>query len=54
MIKKTILRKIKRHNYQKSTTLINLEIRESSIPIEEIFLVIDHPEIFLSMPAMNF
>jgi CRISPR-associated protein Cas1 len=30
------------------------EIRESSIPIEDIgFVVLDHPEIYLSIPAMN-
>ena len=55
MIKKTILLENKATITTKNLQLlIKSEIRESSIPIEEIgFLVIDHPEIFLSMPAMN-
>lgn len=55
MIKKTILLENKASLTTKNLQLvIQSEIRESNIPIEEIgFLVIDHPEIFLSMPAMN-
>src|SRR5690606_19844585 len=34
--------------------LIKNEIREASIPIEDIgFIVLDHPEIYISIPAMN-
>ena len=55
MIKKTILLENKASlSTRNLQLLIKSEIRETSIPIEEIgFLVIDHPEIFLSMPAMN-
>ncbi len=55
MIKKTILIEKKSSISAKNLQLIiKSEIRESSIPIEEIgFLVVDHPEIYLSIPAMN-
>lgn len=55
MLKKTILLENKASLLTKNLQLvIKSEIRESNIPIEEIgFLVLDHPEIFLSIPAMN-
>lgn len=34
--------------------IIKTEMREASIPIEDIgFVLIDHPEVYLSIPAMN-
>lgn len=55
MIKRTILIENKSSLSTKNLQLIiKSEIRESSIPIEDIgFLVLDHPEIYLSIPAMN-
>ena len=55
MLKKSILLENKASIATKNLQLvIKSEIRESSIPIEDIgFLVIDHPEIYLSVPAMN-
>ena len=55
MLKKTILLENKASVTTKNSQLvIKSEIRESTIPIEDIgFLVIDHPEIYLSIPAMN-
>ena len=55
MLKKSILLENKASIATKNLQLvIKSEIRESSIPIEDIgFLVIDHPEIYLSIPAMN-
>lgn len=55
MLKKTILLENKASLTTKNLQLIiKSEIRESAIPIEDIgFLVIDHPEIYLSVPAMN-
>jgi CRISPR-associated protein Cas1 len=55
MLKKTILVENKSSITAKNLQLIiKSEIRESSIPIEEIgFLVLDHPETYLSIPAMN-
>lgn len=55
MIKKTILIENKTSITAKNLQLIiKSEIRESSIPIEDIgFLVLDHQEIYLSLPAMN-
>jgi CRISPR-associated protein Cas1 len=55
MIKRTILIENKSSISTKNLQLaIKSEIRESSIPIEDIgFLVLDHPEIYLSIPAMN-
>jgi CRISP-associated protein Cas1 len=55
MLKKTILLENKATITTKNQQLIiKSEIRESTIPIEDIgFLVIDHPEIYLSIPALN-
>jgi len=55
MLKKTILLENKASLTAKNLQLVvKSEIRESSIPVEDIgFLVIDHPEIYLSIPAMN-
>ena len=55
MIKRTILIENKSSITAKNQQLIlKSEIRESSIPIEDIgFVVLDHPEIYLSIPAMN-
>ncbi|MBG6061452.1 CRISPR-associated protein Cas1 [Flavobacterium sp. CG_9.1] len=55
MIKRTILIESKSSITTKNQQLvIKSEIRESAIPIEDIgFLVLDHAEIYLSIPAMN-
>ena len=55
MIKRTILIENKSSITTKNLQLvIKSEIRESTIPIEDIgFLVLDNPEIYLSLPAMN-
>jgi len=55
MIKKSILIENKTSITTKNSQLIILsEIRESTIPIEDIgFLVLDHQEIYISLPAMN-
>jgi CRISPR-associated protein Cas1 len=55
MIKKSILIENKTSITAKNLQLnIKSEIRESSIPIEDIgFLVLDHQEIYISLPAMN-
>jgi CRISP-associated protein Cas1 len=55
MLKKTILIENKSSITTKNLQLvIKSEIRESTIPIEDIgFLVLDHFEIYLSLPAMN-
>ena len=55
MIKKSLLIENKTSITTKNLQLIiKSEIRESSIPIEDIgCIVIDHPETFLSIPAMN-
>ncbi len=55
MIKKSILIENKTSITSKNLQLIiKSEIRESAIPIEDIgFLVLDHQEIYLSLPAMN-
>ena len=55
MIKRTILVENKLSITTKNLQLIlKSENKESSIPIEDIgFLVLDHPEIYLSIPAMN-
>jgi CRISP-associated protein Cas1 len=55
MIKKSILIENKTAITAKNLQLIiKSEIRESTIPIEDIgFLVLDHQEIYLSLPAMN-
>ena len=56
MLKKTILIENKSAITMKNQQLIlKTELRESSIPIEDIgYLVLDHPEIYLSIPAMNY
>jgi len=55
MLKKSILLENKASISTKNLQLvIKTETRESSIPIEDIgFIVIDHPEIYLSIPAIN-
>lgn len=55
MIKRTILIENKSSITTKNLQLVlKSEIRESTIPIEDIgFIVLDHPEIYLSIPAMN-
>jgi CRISPR-associated protein Cas1 len=55
MIKRTILIENKSTVTVKNQQLVlKTTLRESSIPIEDIgFLVLDHPEIYLSIPAMN-
>ena len=55
MLKKTILLENKTNvNVRNLQLIIKSEIRESTFPIEDIgFLVVDHPEIFISMTAMN-
>lgn len=55
MLKKSILIENKTSISAKNNQLVlKSEIRESSIPIEDIgFVVLDHPEIYLSIPAMN-
>ena len=55
MIKKSILIENKTSITAKNLQLvIQSEIRVSTIPIEDIgFLVLDHQEIYLSLPAMN-
>lgn len=55
MIKRTLLVENKSSITTRNLQLIiKSEIRESSIPIEDIgFLVLDNPEIYLSIPAMN-
>lgn len=55
MIKRTILVENKSSITTKNQQLVlKSEVRESTIPIEDIgFLVLDHAEIYLSIPAMN-
>ena len=55
MIKRTILVENKSSVSVKNNQLvIKSEIRESSLPIEDIgFLVLDNQEIYISLPAMN-
>ncbi|MEC5166191.1 CRISPR-associated protein Cas1 [Flavobacterium sp. PL11] len=55
MIKKTILIENKSSITAKNLQLVvKSELKESTIPIEDIgFLVLDNPEIYLSIPAMN-
>ncbi len=55
MIKKTILLENKTSVSAKNLQLvIKTEVQERQIPIEDIgYLVIDHPEIYISMPAMS-
>ena len=55
MIKRTILVENKSSITTKNQQLVlKSEVRENAIPIEDIgFLVLDHAEIYLSIPAMN-
>ena len=55
MLKKSILLENKASLTTKNLQLvIKTEVKESSIPIEDIgFIVVDHPEIYLSIPLMN-
>ena len=55
MLKKSLLLENKASISTKNLQLvIKTETRESTIPIEDIgYLVIDHPEIYLSIPALN-
>lgn len=55
MLKKTILLENKTSVTTKNNQLIiKSETRESSIPIEDIgFVVVDNPEIYLSIPTLN-
>ena len=55
MLKKTILLENKASIHVRNLQLvIKSDVRESTIPIEDIgFLVVDHPEIYLSITAMN-
>lgn len=55
MLKKSILIENKTAITAKNLQLvIKSEIRESTIPIEDIgFLVLDHQEVYISLPAMN-
>jgi len=55
MLKKSILLENKASLSTKNLQLlIKTETRESVIPIEDIgYLVIDHPEIYISIPALN-
>lgn len=55
MLKKSILLENKASLSTRNLQLIiKSEIRESTIPVEDIgYLVIDHPEIYISIPAIN-
>ena len=55
MLKRTILLENKASVSTKNLQLlIKTDLRESSIPVEDIgYLVIDHPQVYLSIPAMN-
>lgn len=55
MIKRTLLVENKTVITTKNLQLVlKSEIRESTIPIEDIgFIVLDHPEIYISIPTMN-
>lgn len=55
MIKRTLLIENKSSITTKNLQLvIKTEIKESTVPVEDIgYLVLDHPEIYLSIPAMN-
>ena len=55
MLKKSILLENKASlTTQNLQLIIKSEIRESSIPIEDIgYILIDHPEIYISVPAIN-
>lgn len=55
MIKRTLLVENRNSITTKNQQLvIKSETKESSIPIEDVgFLVLDHPEIYISIPALN-
>jgi len=55
MLKKSILLENKASLTCKNLQLIiKTEVKETSIPIEDIgFIVLDHPEIYISLPTMN-
>ena len=55
MIKRTLLIENKFSITTKNLQLVlKSETKESAIPLEDIgFIVLDHPEIYLSLPAMN-
>src|SRR5690606_17673413 len=55
MIKRTLLLENKTSITTKNLQLvIKTEAKEGAIPIEDIgFVVLDHPEIYISIPAMN-
>jgi len=55
MLKRSILIEKKASiNSSYNQLLIKTEAREASIPIEDIgFVVIDHPETYISIPALN-
>lgn len=55
MLKKTILIENKTSLSTKNQQLVlKTELKEKMIPIEDIgFLVLDHPEIYISIPSMN-
>lgn len=55
MLKRTILLENKTSVLTKNLQLVvKTEMVEKSIPIEDLgFVVIDHPEVYLSMPALN-
>ena len=55
MLKKTLLIENKSSIISKNLQLvIKSETREGIVPIEEIgFIILDHPEIYITMPAMN-
>ncbi|MCZ2084608.1 MULTISPECIES: type II CRISPR-associated endonuclease Cas1 [unclassified Kaistella] len=55
MLKRTILLENKTSVSTKNLQIvIQTEMRESTIPAEDIgYLVIDHPQVFVSIPAMN-
>ena len=55
MLKKTLLIENKSSIISKNQQLvIKSETREGTVPIEEIgFIILDHPEIYISMPVMN-
>ena len=55
MLKRTILLENKTSVSTKNLQIvIKTEVRETTIPAEDIgYVVIDHPQVFLSIPAMN-
>ena len=56
MLKRTLLIENKSAVTMKNQQLVvKTDLRESTIPIEDVgFLVLDHAEIYLSIPAMNY